>query len=172
MCIQKITYSITFLFLSLSGFYSQSFSVKVDENHTAVFSIYNEPFAATDSVQLINEQNNGNKYFTDQTPYFLISLNQQFFSNKEIQAISIDYNGKQFSFEGNAQIIATGLPPGKQEIKITATNSTMETVGLARLKFTTISFTPLFKNDAIAIGFLLLLLALIFYTSKLISFNL
>ena len=74
MCIQKITYSITFLFLSLSGFYSQSFSVKVDENHTAVFSIYNEPFAAIDSVQLINEQNNGNKYFTDQTPYFLISL--------------------------------------------------------------------------------------------------
>ena len=170
MCIQKIIYSITFLFLSLSGFYSQSFSVKVDENHTAVFSIYNEPFSATDSVQLINEQNNGNKYFTDQTPYFLISLNQQFFSNKEIQAISIDYNGKQFSFEGNAQIIATGLPPGKQEIIITATNSTMETVGLARLKFTTISSTPLFKNDAIAIGFLLLLLALIFYTSNLKSF--
>ena len=171
MCIKKITYLISFLIITINSFSAVSFTVNVDKNKTVHFTELNQQKPSTkDSTQLISEENNGGKYFTDETPYFIISLNQQFFQDKDISSISLEYNGQEMTFNGKPQLLVKGLPSGKQEIQVNGINLRKEVVSKATLKFTTIAKTPLFKNDAIAIGFLLFLLAIIFFTSNLKRF--
>ncbi len=168
MCIKKITYLIAFLFITINSFSAVTFSVKVDENNTVNFTeLTSNSSILSDSTQLISNESNGRKYFTDKTPFFIISLNQQFFQNKNIHSINIEYNGQQMLFSGTPQILITGIPSGKQEINIKGINIKKEVASETNLQFTTIAKTPLFKNDAIVIGLLLFLLAIIFYTSNL-----
>ena len=171
MCVKKIT---SFIFLNIFffvGFASTSHKINIDNSTVVEFSeIVDYININEETTQLINQENNGAKYFIDETPNFLISLNQQFYFNKDIKHIKIEYNGQEISFDGTPQIIIRGLPKGEQEIGINGLNTNGEIISTTKLNFTTIGITPLFKNDAIAIGFLLFLLAIIFYTSNLKRF--
>jgi uncharacterized membrane protein len=172
MCIKKITSFIILNIFFFVGFAATSHKINIDNSTVIEFSeIVDNNNIDEATTQLINQENNGAKYFTDETPNFLISLNQQFYFNKDIKQIKIKYNGEELIFNGAPQIVITGLPVGEQEITVSGLNNNEEIVSVTNLNFTTIGITPLFKNDAIAIGFLLLLLALIFYTSNLKRFS-
>lgn len=173
MCIKKLTSFFFLNFLFFVGFAATtSHKINIDNSIVVEFSEINDIINIDEgNTQLINQENNGAKYFLDETPNFLISLNQQFYFNKEIRHIKIEYNGQEISFDGTPQIIIRGLPKGEQELKVNGLNNKGELVSTTKLKFTTIEIAPLFKNDAIAIGFLLFLLAIIFYTSNLKRFS-
>lgn len=174
---RKIVSLLLFNLIVIIGFSENSKTIKIDDSHSIEFIAINANSTTKSSTntlvsnaQLINEQNNNAKYFLDVTPGFLISLNQNFYFGKGIEKIMLKYNGDSLTFNGNPLILIKNLPSGEQEFSITGLDNTNKIVSNAELNFTTISITPVFKNDAIAIGFLLLLLALIFYTSNLKRF--
>ncbi len=172
MCIKKIT---SFFFLTLFflvGFSAESYKINVGENTIIEFKAVTATENINDkTTQLISQENNGAKYFLDEKSNFLISLNQQFYFNKNIKQLKVEYNGEEFNFDGTPQILIKGLTKGEHEITISGINNKDSLVSSSTLAFTTIEVSPLFKNDAIVIGFLLLLLALIFYTSNLKRFS-
>ncbi len=174
---RKIVSLLLFNLIVIIGFSENSKTIKIDDSHSIEFIAINANSTTKSSTntlvsnaQLINEQNNNAKYFLDVTPGFLISLNQNFYFGKGIEKIMLKYNGDSLTFNGNPLILIKNLPSGEQEFSITGLDNTNKIVSNAELNFTTISITPVFKNDAIAIGFLLLLLALIFYTSNIKRF--
>lgn len=153
----------------LLGFSSSSHKINIGNNYFVEFT---EAINVNkENTQLITKENNGAKYFLDEKSDFLISLNQEFYFKKEIAQLKIEYNGQEIIFNGTPQIIVKGLPKGEQEIIITGLDINGDIANTTKLKFSTIEISPLFKNDAIAIGFLLLLLAIIFYTSNHKSFS-
>jgi uncharacterized membrane protein len=174
---KKLVSIFIFNLIVIVGGYANTKTIKIDESHSIEFIAIssNSPSENTNNqlandAQLVNVQNNNAKYFLDDTPNFLISLSQQFYFNKEVEQIKIKYNGDSVLFDGNPLVLIKNLPSGEQVFKIEGLNKNHEIVSKADLHFTTINVTPMFKNDAIAIGFLLLLLALIFYTSNLKRF--
>ena len=80
-----------------------------DLNENTGNALNQQNSSTKDSTQLISEENNGGKYFTDETPYFIISLNQQFFQDKDISSISLEYNGQEMTFNGKPQLLVKGL---------------------------------------------------------------
>ncbi len=190
MCFKKLTtlLSAIFFIISISG--NEIHKLKINEQHTVEFIELDKDGIKelkNSKFQEINELNNGGKYFLDETPEFLLSFSNYFLSGKDIDSILINYNGSTISFKGVPEILIKGLPSGKQELKIFYKNSQNQLINnnkvvfpevideklenVIKIKFTTIQEAPIFKNDAIVLGLLLLLLALIFYTSNLSKFQ-
>ena len=164
------------LLLSLNAFL---LSVKANETITVIkdgnsiefteIDNSNISIAENEKTQLLSELNNQGKYFLDETPDFLISYNSQTLYKSEIDSIILEFNSEKIIFNGAPMVLVKGLKEGKQEIKITCYYSKNNTVKntVVDIKFQTIAKSPVFKNDAIVLGLLLLLLAIIFYTSNL-----
>ena len=175
MRIQKI---ISFLLAIGSVFPSlanDTLSIEIDDHAIEFIAINNSTISETndESIQVLSDMNNGGNYFLDETPDFLISYNSRLLYNKNIDSTIIDYNGEKISFNGNPMLLVKGISKGKQEIKLTCyytKNGGSKNI-VSEIKFNTLSISPIFKNDAIVIGLLLLLLALIFYTSNLPKFQ-
>jgi len=168
------------LLLSLNAFL---LSVKANETITVIkdgnsiefteIDNSNISIAENEKTQLLSELNNQGKYFLDETPDFLLSYNSQTLYKSEIDSIILEFNSEKIIFNGAPMILVKGLKEGKQEINITCYYSKNNTVknAVVDIKFQTIAKSPVFKNDAIVLGLLLLLLAIIFYTSNLAKFQ-
>tara|TARA_Y100000589_G_C27196743_1_gene647195 strand:- start:500 stop:2170 length:1671 start_codon:yes stop_codon:yes gene_type:complete len=175
--VKKIVAFLIFNSIVLIGFSQNSKTIKVDESRSieciAIYSDHETESLTQELInkaQIVNEENNGSKYFLDEIPNFLISLNQKFYFGKNISKTLLIYNGDSINFEGIPQIFIKGLHSGDHEFIIKGKDDNDKILNKSKLKFTTIGVTPMFKNDAIVIGCLLLLLSLIFYTSNLKAF--
>jgi len=118
--------------------------------------------------QLINEQNSGIKFFLDETPHVYIDAHSVLINRSDVDSIYLDIDGYKYGFKGYSDFFIEGLPRGDHEIKLVFTyNNHAYQSSSIELEFKSIETTPIFKNDAIVIGLLLFLLAIIFYTSNL-----
>jgi len=190
MRFKKLTTLLSAIFFIISIYGNEIYKLKINEQHTVEFIELDKDGIKelrNSKFQEINELNNGGKYFLDETPEFLLSFSNYFLSSKDIDSILINYNCSTISFKGVPEILIKGLPSGKQELKIFYKNSQNQLINnnkvvfpevideklenVIKIKFTTIQEAPIFRNDAIVLGLLLLLLAFIFYTSNLSKFQ-
>lgn len=172
MQLKKITLLTALWLFIATSFATESYSLKIDEDNFIEIAALDESNSKElEGIKILNSLNNGKKYFLDETSGFQISLNQHFFQNKAISSLQLLYNSDTLNFNGTPQLIIKGLPAGDHDIIVNGTNEKKEITNSTKLHFTTIKKTPLFKNDAIVIGLLLFLLAIIFYTSNLKRFS-
>lgn len=132
--------------------------------------------AAEDKIQYLTPLAKPSKYFLDKTPVFVLELPD---SHIPATATSLDakVGGEEFSFTtvpDGLYIENTGA--GEIEIELFLKDLSGNPVSFApgaksKLGFKTIKVTPWFKNDAIVIGILLIVLALIFWTESLPQFK-
>jgi len=118
--------------------------------------------------QLINEQNSGIKFFLDETPNVYIDAHNVDINKLDVDSLYLNLDGYKYGFKDYSDFFIEGLPKGEHEITLefTFNNYSNESKSI-KLEFKSIETTPIFKNDAIVIGLLLFLLAIIFYTSNL-----
>ena len=110
------------------------------------------------------------KVFMDQSPAFIVLMPEAYIP-AEATKVKAKVEGQWFKFDTIAPLMIQGLAHGEQEVDIQLLNAKGEEVNfLAGAKphfsFKTIAKKPVFTNDAIVLGLLLLLLALIFWTEK------
>lgn len=110
------------------------------------------------------------KVFMDQSPAFIVLMPEAYIP-AEATKVKAKVEGQWFEFDTIAPLMIQGLVHGEQEVDIQLLNAKGEQVNfLAGAKphfsFKTIAKKPVFTNDAIVLGLLLLLLALIFWTEK------
>jgi len=150
-------------------FNTNSQSIKLD-NDVFITPITGNEDLSELKFQLINEQNSGVKFFLDQTPHIYIDAHNISVSPYQVDSSILNIDGYEFKFKGYSDFFIEGLPKGDHEVELTfiPIDSNEEVISIG-LEFRSIETTPLFTNDAIAIGLLLLLLAIIFYTSNLPS---
>lgn len=150
---------------------SKSQSFELDK--TVLITPVSENDNLTDvQYQLINEQNSGIKFFLDQTPHIYIDAHNINVIPSNVDSSIIDIDGYEFKFKGYSNFFIEGLPKGDHEVELTFIylDSKKENSSIG-LEFKAIETTPTFTNDAIVIGLLLFLLAIIFYTSNLRVFK-
>jgi uncharacterized membrane protein len=128
-----------------------------------------------DQVQRLSLLTKPGKYFLDKKPDFIIELPLSLIP-PGARSMSVDVGGDVFHLDGVAPIYIKGLTAGEPEISIELLNEAGEplefkkgTTGSLELKI--IARTPVFKHDAIVLGILLILLALVFWTEKLKVFR-
>ncbi|KAA3632636.1 MAG: DUF819 family protein, partial [Bacteroidetes bacterium] len=85
--------------------------------------------------------------------------------------MEVNVGGEIFRLSPVAPIYIKGLTAGEPEIKITLYDETGNVVEFKKgtqneLELKTIDRTPLFKNDAVVLGILLILLAIVFWTES------
>ncbi|MDG2343976.1 MAG: hypothetical protein P8L23_05310, partial [Flavobacteriales bacterium] len=117
---KKLVSIFIFNLIAIVGGYANTKIIKLDESHSIEFVAIqsNESTNSTENnlfrnAQLVNEENNGSKYFLDEIPNYLISLNQQFYFGKGIETTMVKYNGDSLIFNGQPQILIKGLPSGE-----------------------------------------------------------
>lgn len=148
-------------------FTEKSQSIQLDKEIFITPVNENDNFSEID-YQLVNNQNSGIKFFLDQTPYIYIDAHDITIKPKTIDSTILNIDGYEFRFKGYSNFFIEGLSKGDHEVELTFIPfNAKQKAGAISLEFKAIETTPLFTNDAIAIGLLLLLLALIFYTSNL-----
>ena len=118
--------------------------------------------------QLINEQNSGIKFFLDETPNVYIDAHNVDINKLDVDSLYLNLDGYKYGFKDYSDFFIEGLPKGEHQITLEFTfNNYSNKSKSIKLEFKSIETTPIFKNDAIVIGLLLFLLAIIFYTSNL-----
>ncbi len=118
--------------------------------------------------QLINEQNSGIKFFLDETPNVYIDAHNVDINKLDVDSLYLNLDGYKYGFKDYSDFFIEGLPKGEHQITLEFTfNNYSNKSKSIKLEFKSIETTPIFKNDAIVIGLLLSLLAIIFYTSNL-----
>ena len=148
-------------------FTEKSQSIKLDKEIFITPVNENDNFSEI-NYQLINRQNSGIKFFLDQTPYIYIDAHAITIKSNTIDSIILNVDGYEFRFKGYSNFFIEGLSKGDHEVELSFIHlDAKQNASSISLEFKAIETTPLFTNDAIAIGLLLLLLALIFYTSNL-----
>lgn len=113
------------------------------------------------------------KYFADETTGLLVALHPKDATLRGIAKTVVEVAGTKTELPGFPSILIRGIPHdiGETSISITVLDAMgeplpwIESGGSKALKV--IPVTPLFKNDAIVLGLLVLILAIIFYTSTL-----
>ena len=139
--------------------------------------IFITPVTETDNLsklnyQLVNKQNSGIKFFLDQTPFIYIDVHDVNINSNTVDSTLLNFDGYEFRFKGYCNFFIEGLSKGDHdvEIKFMHLDSNVEQSSV-NFEFKAIEATPIFTNDAIVIGLLLFLLAIIFYTSNLPIFK-
>jgi uncharacterized membrane protein len=166
------------LFVSFSGLAGEPvISNKLTQSIQLRETVYITPLEKKDDVklsslnyQLINQQNSKLKFFLDETPFVVFDIHDLMIDPSLVDSTIITIEGKELKYKGYCHFFVEGLSSGDNSVKIAfiplEKKSKMESI---TLKFKAIESTPYFKNDAIVIGLLLLILAIVFYTSGLPS---
>ncbi len=126
-----------------------------------------------DSIQYLRFHPEKGKYFLDQTPVFLIDYHNSDFQIGAVDSVLIDIAGYAFKTYRLQPFLLSGVGGGNVTIKVIPYKNGDQIAfphsgGKIRIK--AIENTPFFKNDAIVLGLLLLVLALIFKTSSMDRF--
>lgn len=127
------------------------------------------------SVERLSPIGGGGKFFLDKTEGFVIDLPPSVLPENAV-AIDIKASGDSVRLNSLASYYVENLPLGDPSIKMQLVDAqgnslkflsgASNTIGLK-----TIARTPWFKNDAIVLGILVLLLTLVFWTESLPSFK-
>ncbi|MEZ5041581.1 MAG: DUF819 family protein [Saprospiraceae bacterium] len=127
------------------------------------------------SVQLLSPTGGGGKFFMDKTEGFIIDLPPAVLPTEAV-VIDVKAGGDSIRLNVLKPFYIANLAIGEPEIKMQLRDAqgkalpflpgAKSTIGL-----NTISRTPLFKNDAVVLGILILLLGLVFWTETLSAFK-
>ena len=128
-----------------------------------------------DRVQRLSLLTKPGKYFLDETPDFIIELPLSLVP-AGARTMKVTVGGEMFTLDAVAPIYIKGLSAGEPEIKIELLDEAGQSLKFKKgarsnLTLKTMARAPLFKNDAIVLGILLALLALVFWTEKLPQFK-
>ena len=123
-----------------------------------------------DKVQRLSLLTKSGKYFLDKTPDFIIELPLSLVPTGA-RSMEVNVGGELFQLDAVAPIYIKGLDAGEPEISIQLLDEAGNKLDFKKgaknkLGLKTIAHTPFFKNDAIVLGILLMLLALVFWTEK------
>lgn len=127
------------------------------------------------TVERLSPIAGGGKFFLDKTEGFVIDLPPSVLP-EAASMIDVKAGGDSIRLSSLASFYITNLPLGEPDIKMQLLDAqgnrlpflagASGTIGLK-----TIGRTPLFKNDAVAFGILMMLLALVFWTERLPAFS-
>ncbi|GJM34243.1 MAG: membrane protein [Saprospiraceae bacterium] len=115
------------------------------------------------------------KIFLDKTNSFLVEIPNTLVP-AEATGMDVKVAGEDFHFDVLGPIYIEGLKPGEPEIAIQLVDQAGEPVKFRagannKIGLKLIATTPLIKNDAVVLGILIMLLALVFWTESLPSFK-
>lgn len=128
-----------------------------------------------ESVERLSPIGGGGKFFLDKTEGFVIDLPPSVLPENAV-AIDIKASGDSVRLNNLASYYVGNLPLGDPSINmqlVDAQGNPLEFLSGAsnKIGLKTIARTPWFKNDAVVLGILVLLLALVFWTESLPSFK-
>ena len=120
--------------------------------------------------QTITPQFHEERYFKSQTKTFVLAFSSPEQSQHQNTPVKVTVQGETFQFEGLKSLIIENLSHGEVNIKVEAAKTDKEDTqafrSIGQINFHYFKDKPLFTNDAVVIGILASLLALIFVTSK------
>ncbi|HMQ89869.1 MAG TPA: DUF819 family protein [Flavilitoribacter sp.] len=129
----------------------------------------------TGNHQRITPLSQGNKFFLDKTDGFILEIPSSALPD-DIAGMQVISGPDTFSLTTSGPIVLEGFVPGEPTVKLIPRD-----LNGAPLKFKAgfpdkvslklIGRTPVFKNDAIVLGILILLLALVFWTERQAAFK-
>ena len=151
--------NIIFILLIFISFYGYSYNIK---------SLNQAELNNLSPYSLISNSQKGNSYFLDETSEFVIDFH--FLTNNNYDNVSLIINSDTVSFEKLSPYYLTDLTKGEHEISILLLKDGT-TINKSSYHLHLIETTPLIKNDAVVLGLLILILALIFYTDSLPQFG-
>lgn len=127
------------------------------------------------SVERLSPIGGGGKFFLDKTEGFVIDLPPSVLPENAV-AIDIKASGDSVRLNSLASYFVGNLPLGDPSINmqlVDAQGNPLKFLSGAsnKIGLKTIARTPWFKNDAVVLGILVLLLALVFWTESLPSFK-
>ncbi len=115
------------------------------------------------------------KIFLDKTNSFLVEIPNTLVPS-EASGMNVTVGGEPFHFDVLGPIYIKGLKPGEPEIKVQLVNLSGDPVPFRAgvnnsIGLKLIEKTPYIKNDAVVLGILIILLALVFWTESLPAFK-
>jgi uncharacterized membrane protein len=166
--------SIFFLFISLLSFGQQEIIFNGGESSVTFLNPLELDSTEKGKAHLLTSQSNGVKLFLDEKENFIYTPELTFVDASSYDSVKVSFaNDSMFSLVARP-VILIGLKAGDHELSY----SFYKNGAALKLKnnsnsveFKAIKTTPVFKNDAIVIGLLILVLALVFYTSGLKQFK-
>lgn len=169
------TRRLTLVLCALLVFTQLLFAEKVSQPVSAEIATPEIVEATKDRVQRLSLLNKPGKYFLDKTPDFIIELPLSLVPSGA-RSMHVNVGGEEFNLSPVAPVYIKGLTAGEPEIEITLLDENGEKLEFregarSKLGLKTIAKTPVFKNDAVVLGILLILLALVFYTESLPRFK-
>lgn len=158
-----------FLLMSILLIFTQmGFAEKNEQPVSAEIATPEIIESTADRVQRLSLLTKPGKYFLDKKPDFIIEIPLSLVP-PGAQSMNVNVGGEEFLLSPVAPIYIKGLSAGQPEIAITLLDGSGNPVEFkegaqSKLGLKTIARTPVFKNDAIVLGILLILLALVFWT--------
>ena len=127
------------------------------------------------SVERLSPIDGGGKFFMDKTEGFVIDLPPSILPAGATM-VDIKAGGDSVRLNSLDPYYIANLPIGEPDIKMQLLDAQgnplkFQAGASSSIGLKTISRTPLFKNDAVAFGILMILLALVFWTERLPSFK-
>lgn len=126
--------------------------------------------ATADQVHRLSLLTKPGKYFLDEAPDFIIELPLSLVP-AGARSMNVNVGGEEFHLQPVAPIYIKGLSAGEPSINIELLDEAGNPMEFKKgahssLELKTIAKTPLFKSDAVVLGILLILLALVFWTER------
>ena len=127
------------------------------------------------SVERLSPIDGGGKFFLDKTEGLVIDLPPSILP-QGASMVDIKAGGDSIRLNSLQSFYVSNLPLGEPDIKMQLLDAqgnklSFQSGASSTIGLKTIGRTPLFKNDAVAFGILMALLALIFWTERLPAFN-
>jgi len=158
-----------FSFLLLSTSFAQSVSSNNGKTTTSFIDLDAVASETLDSAHVLRA-GEGGKIFLDEKPLVICVPDLTFIAPMDYDSMGVTYaEDTMFSANPNAVCIR-GIAPGEHKLNFLFYKEgevLKELKSETKIDFKAIATTPLFKNDAIVIGLLLLAVAFVFYTSGL-----
>ena len=108
--------------------------------------------------------------YMDEYDGFILNWPNELSSAEDSLIVSMD--NEEFGFKSNQGVLVTGLKSNPEaKITIKATNAQTKETSSYSLGLKVFKSAPLFKHEAIVLGLLMVLLALVFYTNSLASWS-
>lgn len=124
----------------------------------------------------VNFDNSGQTVFLDQFTGLVIDFGHITLPNGVTDSLVVTVNGRNFALPRLSPFALDGFEPGELSIKVQAFDQLGNPLPFrhssgGKLKLNIVHTTPVFESDAVVLGILILILAIIFYTSSLPRFR-
>lgn len=116
---------------------------------------------STEEIQLVESNKFSGLYYAENGKVIVLDLLSR--QNNQLRNVYINYNDSVYSVQTNPFILMNGLEIGDNSIEVYQNNEEGKTV-LVSKSFKFKNKEPFIKNDAVVLGLLLLLLAVVFKT--------